>query len=490
MRKVCSHIIMLMFVLVLFSFPAKSESVRTYGSYTIQEGAFSGCNVDIVKLDGFGFSFPVFKPYKHTFDDEYMIEEYICDSFSKYKYCQDVYAIPHQYILEDVNNLYEDNIYTERNTLEEEIVQIDNHPAYIYTKKHVRPGDGLLINIAGIRYSCNNQELDLDFYSEKVKKTDWNKIHVITLDDLKALLPFISYDDSTATFTSESGAFALKTQENITELSAGKKLQFFIEYINPNCIEEIEKVKGFGIGFKDKKKDNFQWSVINIETGEECKDITIDKDGILQAGRNITDIMHVEVQAKSKRFLSKASYPLTIIPAAKKISTNPEKIVLYEETKEPAKVQASLEPSAVPLHGITWTAANNKIISVETNDQDGSATLSPLQAGNTTITVKEPSGKSTKVNVRVVVPVTDLELKSSGNPVPGGTVNIKAALVPSNAGIKDVEWTIDVDKDIATISKGSLRISKTAVPGTVITVSCKAVGAPAPVIKTMEIEIQ
>ncbi len=490
MRKVCLLIISFTFVLFLLAFPAKSESIRTYGSYTIHEGSFSGCEIDILKLNGFGFSFPVFKSYHRTIYDESGIEEYSCDSFSKYKYEQLVYAIPHQYILEDEDNLYEDNIYKEPNTLEEEIIQIDNHPAYIFTRKYTQPRDGLLMNIAGIYYSCGNQELDLTFYSEKVKKSDWNKIHVITLDDLKALLPYISFDPSPDFFTSESGAFSIKTQENTTELPAGKKLQFFTEYINPTCIEQIKTEKGYGMGFRDKQEDNFQWSVINIETGEACKDITINEKGILHAGGNISDIMHVEIQAKSKRFLSRASYPLTIIPAVKKLSTEPNKIILYEGTNESADIQAILEPSLVPLHGITWTAANSKIISIETNDHDGSVTVSPLKAGNTTITVKEPGGKSSKVNVRVVVPVTDLELKSTGNPVPGGTVNIKAVLTPGNAGIKDVEWTIDVEKDIATISKGIVRISKTAAPGTVITVSCKAVGAPIPVIKTMQIEIQ
>jgi len=39
-------------------------------------------------------------------------------------------------------------------------------------------------------------------------------------------------------------------------------------------------------------------------------------------------------------------------------------------------------------------------------------------------------------------------------------------------------------------AKGRLKISKTAKPGTVITVTCKAVGAPEPVIAEKEITVE
>jgi len=52
-----------------------------------------------------------------------------------------------------------------------------------------------------------------------------------------------------------------------------------------------------------------------------------------------------------------------------------------------------------------------------------------------------------------------------------------------------VEWTLDVGGDIATITKGKVKISKTAPEGTVITVTCTAVGAPEPVVKTVQITV-
>ena len=52
-----------------------------------------------------------------------------------------------------------------------------------------------------------------------------------------------------------------------------------------------------------------------------------------------------------------------------------------------------------------------------------------------------------------------------------------------------MEWSLDVDESIATFSKGKLIISKEAPVGTVITVTCTALGAPEPVVRSVEIEI-
>ena len=77
-----------------------------------------------------------------------------------------------------------------------------------------------------------------------------------------------------------------------------------------------------------------------------------------------------------------------------------------------------------------------------------------------------------------------------GNVKPGGSVTVTAVLQPKTAGNKNVEWSLDVGEDIATIdAKGKVKISKDAASGTKITVTCKALGAPEPVTATTVIEI-
>lgn len=100
----------------------------------------------------------------------------------------------------------------------------------------------------------------------------------------------------------------------------------------------------------------------------------------------------------------------------------------------------------------------------------------------------EPGGKKFTLKLNVTEPVTDIELSVNGKPKPGGTVTVKYTLLPKTAGKKDVEWSLDVGEEIATVSKGKVKISKDAAPGTVITVTCTATGAPEPVVRTIQIE--
>ena len=68
---------------------------------------------------------------------------------------------------------------------------------------------------------------------------------------------------------------------------------------------------------------------------------------------------------------------------------------------------------------------------------------------------------------------------------PGKTVRLKAVVYPEDASEKVVVWSTDADKETATLKKdGSLKISKRAVSGTEITVTCTSEGAPEKVVAT------
>ena len=104
--------------------------------------------------------------------------------------------------------------------------------------------------------------------------------------------------------------------------------------------------------------------------------------------------------------------------------------------------------------------------------------------------MKEPGGKNAKLTVNVVAPVESIELAVKGKVKVSGKVNIAATLFPKNVGNKAVQWSLDVDEDIATINeKGQLTIGKEVVSGTKITVTCMALGAPSPVVDAVVIEI-
>jgi len=61
-------------------------------------------------------------------------------------------------------------------------------------------------------------------------------------------------------------------------------------------------------------------------------------------------------------------------------------------------------------------------------------------------------------------------------------------ITPASAGNKTLEWSLDVDDSIATINdKGQVKIKKDVPAGTKITVTCKAIGAPESIVRTLEI---
>lgn len=174
----------------------------------------------------------------------------------------------------------------------------------------------------------------------------------------------------------------------------------------------------------------------------------------------------------------------------KKIFIEPTEVLLYEGSDTAANARVVLDPDTVPLTGITWTLKKEGIVDMVAGE-DGTAAFKALAVGKTQITVKEPGGKSATVNVNVVAPVTGIALTAKGKASPGKTVTVSAVLEPNHAGNKALEWSIDVDESVATINaKGQLKIAKDVVPGTIITITCKALGAPEPVTETLKITVE
>ena len=177
------------------------------------------------------------------------------------------------------------------------------------------------------------------------------------------------------------------------------------------------------------------------------------------------------------------------MPQVKAVSVEPAELFFYTGTEGSAEVKAVLDPDTVPPLGITWTPSKKDVVEITADAENGTAVIRPLGAGKITVAVKEPGGKNAKLSVNVIQPVETVELTVKGNAKPGGTVTVAAAVLPKQAGNKDVEWSLDVGEEIATITKGKLKIAKTAPAGTVITVTCTAAGAPEPVTATVQVEV-
>ena len=356
------------------------------------------------------------------------------------------------------------------NVSTDEIIEIDGHPARIV----VADTDGYSLGL--LCYARNNRMLLAEVDSFPTSEEAANSLPKVTAEDLKAIAEQISYDPTKADITTDDGAITVSAKGDATVLSGGKKIQMTAAFAN------TEKVNA------KNRNNKTEWTVTDTATGEAPADVTIDAKGIMSANKALSEVRKVEVTASSPVFHTSAKYLMTVQPAAKSIKTEPKELFFYTGT-DAQTLKAVLEPETVPPDGITWKINKEGIVEI-TDNKDGTATIKPLAAGRTTMTVTEPGGKKADLRVTVQEPVTELTLEATGKNNPGGTVKVKATVGPKEAGNKKLEWSLDVDKDIATIKNGEVRINKKAPAGTVITVTCTAPGAPEPVTSNIQIKVE
>ena len=352
----------------------------------------------------------------------------------------------------------------------------DGHPVRLIVC-NVNTEEGGHFSLGFLLLARNNRILRGRLFSIPQNGTDWESLPKVTMDDMKILADQVVYDVSKASVTVEDAAITITAKDGGTTVTGGKKLQLSAAFANPDRVN------------KKAKNDTLTWTVIDPATGEVPEGITIDKKGVLSADKKLAEVKEVEVRAESPIFHVSSGYRVSAVPAVSKITTDPAEIFLYTGTNTPVTVKTILEPDTVPLKGITWKAAKEGTVEIVPGD-DGTAEIRPLAAGKVNISVTEPGGRKATLKANVADPVTGIELTVIGKQIPGGTVTVKETLEPKSAGNKAVEWSLEVGEDIATISKGKVKIAKTAPAGTVITVTCTATGAPEPVVKTVQIEVE
>lgn len=264
---------------------------------------------------------------------------------------------------------------------------------------------------------------------------------------------------------------ALSQADGITETSAGANVQY-------------------AAGEADAMFGKVEWSVTDAE-GQPTKAVTIDKKGLVKTNRGLKEVTKVIVQARYEYCSEPAGLELTIYPAVKKIIVESTDTMLYMDSGHTVTLTAKADPEGAKLLGLNWTMNKDSFAELKDNG-DGSVTLTPVGPGTLNVTVADAAGKKGSVKITVTdKPVTAVEIVMKGTPVHGKTVSLTAKLTPDKPAKRDVTWSVNVDESVATINaKGQLKIAKDAPAGTVITVTCTALGAAQPVAVTMDITVE
>ena len=377
---------------------------------------------------------------------------------------------------ETAEAIYAEQHYEKNREYQSKNISIDGHIARICTFRGKTETGEQSVGI--LHYARNNRMMQIRVYSEPQNGTSWDELPKVTPDDMKKLAGMVQYDSAKASATAEEGTFSVFVKGGSNTLSAGNTVRMNAVFDNPDKVN------------KELKNNKVKWSVRDTETGKTPGDILISQKGELSADRKITDVQQVTVRAESTVYHTTAETQVTVLPMMSGLSLEPADIRLYTGEKNPVTVQAIPEPKSVPPTGLTWTAVQRGIVEIAVNEEDGTAGILPVKAGNAVVMVKEPGGKTAKLNVSVMQSVEDILLNVNGTARPGSQVTVKATIMPRNLWDRKVDWSLDVDEKTAKIDRGTVRIGKDVPEGTVITVTCTAEDAPEPVVRTIQLEVK
>lgn len=349
-----------------------------------------------------------------------------------------------------------------------EAFEIDGHPA-LFDLATGLEYYGTKYSYAGIYYPRNNRLMQIRCYF-------YEGAPVPSLRDLQFLAGHIGYDPEKAPLKASDAAITVTPAKGEASVTAGVKTVFTAAFANPEVIN------------KKNKNDAVSWKVTDTVTGEAPSFAKISK-GALTVDKKLDHIAELEITAVSDMYQTAGSCRVTVLPQLKGLKADPAEIVFYTGTSAPVTLKITADPDVLTLTDCAFAAAKKGIVDI-TDNGDGTAVVSLLAAGKTEINI-QAGGKKTKVKVLCADPVTAAEIAVKGKCVPGGTVTCSAKLTPAKPAVPAVQWSVDVDESVAAIDeKGRLKIRKEAPAGTVIHVTCTALGAPEPVTATAEITVE
>ena len=364
--------------------------------------------------------------------------------------------------------------------MQEETVELEGHPALLCLFRMVEDDDYCAGILGSVLYARNDTVVLVSFIS-------FSGEDGVSMDDLRAVARLIRYDGNNVEMTAGDGEFTIRAEDGNPVAYAGKSKALIADFACPDQVDR--KIATISDDPRVTRQDYIRWSVLDAETKEPVSGISVNDHGVVMADKHLGDVRMVEVTAESTIFHTKTAMSLTVIPAVSGISADRDELYLYAGTDASETICVRLEPETVPPVGIVWKAWKSGIVDISAGD-DGTAVIRPVAPGKTAVILTEPGGKSAHLNVSVVVPVEQVELTLTGRPFPGGRLAVNPTLIPKNAGRKELEWSLNVDESIASVSKkGLVTISRDAVAGTKIVVTCKALGAPEPVVSTIGFEV-
>ena len=389
---------------------------------------------------------------------------------------------------------------------EKESILIDGHPAQIVLYDQYNQKNLFYAHCGVVFYVRQNRLLQVRMISQSSKYyIQPEEIPAVTMEDMRKIAEHISYDVSQAPVTEEDVAVRITPKTEQQTVSAGKSIELDAEFVNPEKAKKESNSTNY---------DRFTWSVIDAQTGEAVDAVQLNTTKIkydrrpgVERGRataaslskptshqkvqvlnKLDRVIQAEIVAESASFHTKAVYPVLLLPKIRKMSLEPKDTTLYAGSDGTAELHLTIEPADIPFVDLSWSVSREGIVEVQPG-KNGTAAVKPLARGTVKVTVTGPEGKKAAAGFKVIDPVESIELSLSGTAKAGKKVNVKADLLPRTAGVKDVEWSLDVEESIATVNtKGVVSIAKDVPAGTVITVTCRATGAPAPVVAQITLE--
>ncbi len=140
------------------------------------------------------------------------------------------------------------------------------------------------------------------------------------------------------------------------------------------------------------------------------------------------------------------------------------------------KDSVSFEASTDNDETVSWKVSNDKIANLSI--KGNKATLTALAAGNVTVTAfaNDGSGKKATAKIKMVIPVSDLEITGQTYIQAGRRASYKTLAYPKKASNKKVTWSLK--KDVSGISinpsSGAVSVSKDVVRNTKVTIVATA----------------
>ena len=357
-------------------------------------------------------------------------------------------------------------------------VQISGHPARIYT--YTMTVNNLAYHFGEIDYCRNNQQLTYRVYTAK-NNTPAGMLVPVSMREMEAVASMIRYDEDLAPVRQADTALSLSAADPVSFLTAGKTRSFTASFANQDAL----------LKFYGNTAGAVTWTVTDAATGLPSEHAGISANGLLTVRPAEEMPYDIDITAASALFGTSASYRLTVVPPVTQLTVEPASVLLYLAEGSSAVLSAAVEPASVPAGILSWSVQHPNIADLRP-DGKGNAVVTPLAAGKTTVSVKEPGGRVRNTAVTVLEPVTGLEISvARGTPNPGKTLVMGVEIQPANAGDKTVAWSVDADPSVATIDRQrQLHIGRDVPPGTVIRVVCEAAGAPEPVVAAMDIVVE